>query len=91
MFAFSTTSVTNRVQVNTAAPCTVCAPSADREFIVVHNETGVTFVKLGSGASPSNYTYRLSSNAILELPGWKGSLTAAKATGSGWLTVTEAL
>jgi len=68
---------------------TLSASNASRTKCIVHNENGTLFVKLGSGASSTSYSYRLTSNAVVEIAGYTGIITATKATGTSDALVTE--
>jgi hypothetical protein len=50
-------------------PVTLMSASASRRGGVIHNDSSnVLYVKLGPGASDAEFTYRLPSQATLELP-----------------------
>lgn len=77
-----------RVTVNTTA-VTLAASNSSRRRLVVHNETGTLFVKYGTSASATDYTWRLTANTVVEIIGFTGEVTAIKATGSSFAQVTE--
>lgn len=68
---------------------TLAASNASRIKLIIHNETGTLFVKLGTGASSSSYSYRLTANAVLELTQYTGDVTGTKLTGTTNALVTE--
>lgn len=79
----------NRI-VSAAAAVTLCDGIVNRDSLIISNDMGTLFVKLGLGASPSNYTYRLNSYAVLEIGAyWKSHVSAIKASGTGIVRVTE--
>lgn len=68
----------------------VIVPSGqDRDWLMVHNESGYLYLKLGPAAAMDDYTYRLNGNAVLELTTWVGPVSAVRASGSGWVMCTE--
>lgn len=68
---------------------TLSASNAAKTRVIVHNEAGTLFVKLGSGATSASYSYRLTANSTLEIEGYYGIVTAIKAAGSTDALVTE--
>lgn len=68
---------------------TLAAANAARIKLIVHNETGTLYVKLGTGASGSSYTYRLVASTTLEITGYSGAVTGTKQTGTTNALVTE--
>lgn len=85
--ASSTATVTN-VSVSTTV-ATLSASNAAKTKVIIHNENGTLFVKLGSGATAASYTYRLVANTVVEISGYTGIITAIKATGTSAALVTE--
>lgn len=83
----SIATITSVVVSTTVA--TISASNASKTKVVVYNESGTLFVKLGSGASSTSYSYRLTANTVLEISGYTGIVTAIKATGSSNALVTE--
>ena len=77
-----------RVAVSTTV-ATLQAANANRRRLIVHNETGTLYVKLGTAATNIDYTYRLVANEVLELDFYTGDVTAIKASGSTFAQVTE--
>lgn len=57
--------------------------------VIIHNEGGTLYVKLGTGATASSYSYRLTANTVLEIVGYTGIITAIKASGTSNALVTE--
>ena len=68
---------------------TLSASNAAKTKVAIYNETGTLYVKLGSTASSTSYSYRLTANAVLELSGYYGLVTAIKASGTTSVLVTE--
>lgn len=85
--AASTATVTN-ISVG-GSSVTLSASNAAKTKVIVHNETGTLFVKLGSAASSTSYSYRLTANTLLEITDYTGIVTAIKATGNTPVLVTE--
>jgi hypothetical protein len=68
---------------------TISASNAAKTKLVIYNETGTLFVKLGSAASASSYSMRLTANTVWELSGYAGVVTAIKLSGTTPVLVTE--
>lgn len=68
---------------------TLSASTPSRVKLIIHNEMGTLFVKLGSDASSSSYSYRLTSNTTLEITQYTGIVTATKLSGTSPALVTE--
>lgn len=68
---------------------TLSTSNSAKTKVIIHNEGGTLFVKLGSSASSSSYSYRLVANTTLEVTGYTGIITATKATGTSSALVTE--
>ncbi len=83
----ATATVTN-ISVNPSSAVSLAASNAARLKLIVHNEAGTLFVKLGTSASISSYTYRLTANAVLELSGYTGDVTGIKLSGTSSALVT---
>lgn len=79
--------VTSVVVSTTVA--TLSASNAAKTKVIVYNEGGTLFVKLGSGATSASYSYRLTANSTLEIEGYYGIVTAIKQTGTTNALVTE--
>ena len=90
--SFSTgagTPTVTRVAVSTVVSTLVTADS-NRKKLIVHNEAGVLFVKLGTGATSTDYSFRLTANTTLEIDfSHTAAVTAIKAAGSSFAQVTE--
>ncbi len=82
-----TASVT-RVTVSTTV-ATLKAANAARLQLIVHNESGTLFVKLGSAATSTDYSFRLTANTLLTIDEYTGIVTAIKASGTSEAQVTE--
>jgi hypothetical protein len=70
-----------RVAVSTSV-VTLLSARAARQQVVVFNEAGTLFVKAGATASSTDYTWRLTANAELDISGYTGIITAIKASGA---------
>lgn len=68
---------------------TLSASNAAKSKVIIHNEGGTLYVKLGTGATSSNYSYRLTANSVVEIVGYTGEITAIKQTGTTNAQVTE--
>jgi hypothetical protein len=68
---------------------TLLTSNAARTLAVIWNETGTLFVKAGSGATSSSYTWRLTANTELDITDYTGIVTAVKATGTSTCLVTD--
>lgn len=68
---------------------TLSASNAAKTKVVLYNEAGTLYVKLGTGASSSSYSYKLTANAVLEIDGYYGIVTGTKASGTSACLVTE--
>ena len=86
--ATTATAVVTSVPVSTTV-ATLKAANAARLNLIVFNETGILFVKLGTGASSSDYTYRLTANTTLEIDEYTGIVTGTKSAGTSNAQVTE--
>lgn len=76
------------VSVSTTV-ATLSASNSAKTKVVVYNESGTLFVKLGSGATSASYSYRLTANSTLEIDGYTGIVTGIKASGTSNAQVTE--
>jgi hypothetical protein len=75
--------------VGSASAVTLLASRAARSKFVIFNEAGTLFVKLGSAATSSDYTVRLTVNTDYEFSGYSGIVTAIKASGTTNVQVTD--
>jgi hypothetical protein len=85
--AVATAAVTPVTVSTTVA--TLLTSNAARTLAVIWNETGTLFVKAGSGATSSSYTWRLTANTELDIVSYTGIVTAIKATGTSTCLVTD--
>lgn len=85
----SPTAVVTRVSLNPTTATTLLASNAARKKAVIHNESGTLFLKLGTAASSTDYTYRLVANTTIEIDLYSGAITAIKASGTTDAQVTE--
>lgn len=86
--AASAIATVTSVAVSTTV-ATLSASDSDKTQVVVYNEAGTLFVKLGATASSSDYTYRLTRNTTLEINGYTGIVTGTKDAGTTNAQVTE--
>ena len=86
--AASSIATTTSVSVSPTV-ATLSASNAAKTKVIIHNEGGTLFVKLGSGASAASYSYRLVANTVLEINGYTGVITGTKVTGTTAALVTE--
>ena len=68
---------------------TLLAANASRLRAIIHNESGTLFVKYGTGASSTSYTYRLVAQTVLEASQYTGIITAVKQSGTSAVLCTE--
>lgn len=85
----TTLATVTSVAVTNAAAATLSASNAAKKRVVVFNEAGTLYVKLGTAASDTSYTYRLTANTSLEIEEYAGIVTARKASGTTNVLVTE--
>lgn len=84
----TTTSTVTSVSVSTTV-ATLSASNAAKTSVIVFNEAGTLFVKLGAGATSASYSYRLTANTALEINGYAGIVTGIKSSGTSAALVTE--
>jgi hypothetical protein len=84
----TTIATVTSVAVSTTV-ATLSASNVSKKKVVVFNEAGTLYVKLGSAATSSSYSYRLTANSTLEIEDYAGIVTAIKASGSTNALVTE--
>jgi hypothetical protein len=84
----TTLATVTSVAVSTSV-ATLSASNAAKTSVIVFNESGTLFVKLGSAASSTSYTYRLTANTTLEITGYAGIVTGIKSAGTSNALVTE--
>jgi hypothetical protein len=72
---------------------TLQAANSDRKGITVYNDsTSVMYLKLGAGASPTDYTVKLQKDSTYEAPfAWIGIVTGIWVAANGAAMVTENL
>jgi hypothetical protein len=77
------------VSVTAASAATLASSNVSRVKLIVVNETGTLFVKLGTSASLALYSYKLTQGATLEIEQYSGVVTAIKQSGTSNVLVTE--
>lgn len=82
------TATVTSVSVSTTV-ATLSASNAAKSQVIVYNEAGTLYVKLGAGATSASYSYRLTANTALEIAGYYGIVTGIKASGTTAALVTE--
>lgn len=82
------TATVSRVAVSTTV-ATLQASNSSRKRLVIFNESGTLFLKLGTAATVTDYTYRLTANTTVEVDFYTGEVTGIKATGSTFAQITE--
>lgn len=87
-FGGSAVATVTSVSVSTTV-ATLSASNSAKTKVVVYNESGTLFVKLGSGATSASYSYRLTANSTLEIEGYYGIVTGIKQTGTSNALITE--
>lgn len=76
----------------TTTVATIVAANADRRGLVLYNDgPALVYVKFGSGASTSSYTFQLATGAMYEmvLPIYTGLITGITAAGTATIKGTE--
>lgn len=69
---------------------TLSASNAAKTQVIIHNDSAaVLYVKLGTGASSTSFSYRLTAQSTLEVNGYYGIITGTKASGTSNALVTE--
>lgn len=76
------------VSVSTTV-ATLSASNSAKTKVIVFNEDGILYVKLGSGATSASYSYKLTKQSTLEIDGYTGIVTGIKDTGTTNALVTE--
>lgn len=73
------------------ASTTILAANATRLGAIIWNDSGTTYVKLGSGASSASFTVRLSNKSEWELPFpvYTGIITGSASAGTNTVLATE--
>lgn len=87
-FGGAAVATVSSVAVSTTV-ATLSASNAAKTKVIVYNETGTLYVKLGAAATSADYSYRLTANTALEIDGYYGIVTGIKQTGSTNAQVTE--
>lgn len=77
-----------QVQVGVTS-VTLSASNASKTKVIIFNESGTLFVKLGTTASSTSYTTRMTANTVYEITGYNGIIDAVKASGTTFVLVTE--
>jgi hypothetical protein len=83
------TATVSRVSVTNTAATTLSASNSAKSRVILYNEGGTLYVKFGSTASNTDYTYTLTANSTLEIDGYYGIITARKNSGTTFVQVTE--
>lgn len=86
LFGVGTSANVTSVSVSNAAATELLSASSSRKGFVIHNESGSIYVKLGTDASATDYTRRLTSSEFWEVANYTGIVTARK-TASGTTNV----
>lgn len=85
---WSNSAVVDGVLVNSTSPTELAGEHGTWMRAVIHNRLGTLYIKMGTDASSSDYTYRLNKDAILETENYGGPITAVTASGAGFVDVT---
>lgn len=84
------TATVTSVSVGNGAAVTLSASNSAKQGVIIYNEGGTLFVKLGTTASSTSYSYTLTTNSTLEIPSqYYGIVTARKNSGTTNVLVTE--
>lgn len=79
--------VTN-VSVGTSST-TLSASNSGKVRVIIYNETGTLFIKLGTTASSSSYSYKVGASTVTEIVGYTGLISGIKGSGTTAVLVTE--
>lgn len=77
---------------SSASAVTLLARNVFRRGVVIHNDsTAILYVKFGASPSATSFTYKLASQATLELPFpvYRGVITGIWASANGAARITE--
>lgn len=89
LFGVGTSANVVSVSVGNTAAVTLLVADSSRKGFVIFNETGTLYVKLGTNASATDYSYRLTANSPWEVVNYTGIVTARKASGITDVLVTS--
>lgn len=78
-----------RISVGSGAVVTLSASNAAKRRVIIYNEAGTLFVKFGTSASSTNFTYTMPPNTTVETDEYYGIVTARKLSGTTFVDVTE--
>lgn len=89
--ASSATGTTSNVSASATAVTALSANSSRKKAVFHNDSTSVCYLKCGSSASSTSYTYRMTqqSTVELEMPVYTGIVTAIWDSATGALRVTE--
>lgn len=68
---------------------TLLAANPDRKKVIVVTELGTTFIKLGTGASSTDYSFYAPARSTIEFDSYLGEVTVIRSSGTGDVQVTE--
>lgn len=84
------TAAVTRVSVGSGATVTLLASRAARIRVIIYNEAGQLYIKAGSTATTTDYTWNIGANTVLEIEGYyTGILTAIKGASTTNVQVTD--
>jgi hypothetical protein len=90
--AAPTASTVTAVTSTTTNGTTLQAANTSRVGLYIFNDsTAILYVKLGTGATPTDWTIRLAAGGFYELPTpyYRGAVSGVWATANGFARVTE--
>jgi len=83
------TATVSRIAVNNTGAVTLSASNSAKIKVIIYNEGGTLYVKFGTAASSTDFTYVMTVDSTLEITEYYGIITARKASGSTYADVTE--
>lgn len=79
----------DRYTIDDTVAVEIAPVSLTRSHVIIHNESGTLYVKLGAAASATDYTYKLFTDSTVDIGIVQdAAVTARKASGSSAVQVT---
>ncbi len=82
-------SVTNVPVGPGPSPWTLAVFNSARNVCIIQNTGSTLYVKLGTGASLTNYSFRMSPTAYASIDKWQGAVSAVRESTTDIAIVTE--
>jgi hypothetical protein len=84
-----TAATVSRVATSTSVATLQAANTSRKELIIANDSAGILYVKLGTAASATDYTYKLAAGATVIEAKYTGVVSGILDTGSGFAQSTE--